>query len=273
MKEFQNKIKSIVDKLEEYKVSSLKQCLIFLKWIERLLDFAMSEHEYKNQKYKHWSYSRGDIVKVDFGFNVGYELGGVHYAIVLNNRDSFYSGNLVVVPLTSKKNNNKISPFEVDLGTLFYETVDARHDATLRTLNIYELYEEQLIEELNSFKDEFGNMKCLFDKEMSNKYSIISLQLGIEKNIYVDYTYLDEQYLKNKDFYSKELQSYIHLSRELSFMKSGTLAKIDQIRVISKKRIVNPTKKYHALNNIKFSDDTMDLINDKVKELIVFDKS
>ena len=50
-------------------------------------------------KYK--KYSRGTILLVDFGENVGYEFNGKHFAIVLNKNDSEKSGKLMVIPLTS----------------------------------------------------------------------------------------------------------------------------------------------------------------------------
>ena len=51
-------------------------------------------------KYK--KYSRGTILLVDFGKNIGSEFNGKHFAIVLSKNDNEYSGKLSVIPLTSK---------------------------------------------------------------------------------------------------------------------------------------------------------------------------
>ena len=52
-------------------------------------------------------YSRGDVIKVNLGFNIGNELGGLHYCIVLNKYDNTRNGALNVIPLTSRKDNKK----------------------------------------------------------------------------------------------------------------------------------------------------------------------
>ena len=42
---------------------------------------------------------RGNVVWIDFGFNIGYEFGGMHPAIILKNFDN----ELFVLPISSKK--------------------------------------------------------------------------------------------------------------------------------------------------------------------------
>jgi len=54
-------------------------------------------------------YKRGDILRVEFGFNVGNEYGGFHYAAVVENNNSNGSGNILVVPLTSLGINELVS--------------------------------------------------------------------------------------------------------------------------------------------------------------------
>lgn len=48
------------------------------------------------------SYKRGTIIYVDFGINVGSEISGGHFAIVLNKNDNKKSSMLNVIPLSSK---------------------------------------------------------------------------------------------------------------------------------------------------------------------------
>lgn len=54
-------------------------------------------------------YKRGQIIKVDFGVNIGTELSHTHFAIVLNNDDTIMTDNLTVVPLTSKDGYRRIN--------------------------------------------------------------------------------------------------------------------------------------------------------------------
>lgn len=71
---------------------------------------------------KNPNFKRGDVIKADFGVNVGSELSNIHFAIVLNSDDNTSVDNITVLPLTSKpgykrlylgnllnmfKNNNK----------------------------------------------------------------------------------------------------------------------------------------------------------------------
>ncbi|MEG0732359.1 MAG: type II toxin-antitoxin system PemK/MazF family toxin [Vagococcus sp.] len=53
-------------------------------------------------------YKRGSIIYVDFGINVGNELSGNHFAIVLNNTDNARNGVLSVVPISSKDKKSYI---------------------------------------------------------------------------------------------------------------------------------------------------------------------
>lgn len=52
---------------------------------------------------------RGQIIKVDFGINIGSELCYTHFAIVINDNDTIYNDNVTIVPITSKKGNNRIN--------------------------------------------------------------------------------------------------------------------------------------------------------------------
>lgn len=48
------------------------------------------------------NFKRGEIIKVDFGINMGSELCNIHFAIVLNSDDNNSVDNITVLPLTSK---------------------------------------------------------------------------------------------------------------------------------------------------------------------------
>ena len=76
----------------------------------------MLRHE-RPQSYRR--FQRGDVVKVDFGFRIGSEHGGLHYAVILNSNDSRRAPVVTVVPLTSLKSEeqrNSLHFGEIDLG-------------------------------------------------------------------------------------------------------------------------------------------------------------
>lgn len=57
---------------------------------------------------------------MNLGFNIGNELGGLHYCIVLNKYDNLKNGALNVIPLTSRKDNKKYDSSSVNLGKELY---------------------------------------------------------------------------------------------------------------------------------------------------------
>ena len=73
-------------------------------WLEdynRLLSFEDNFNPMFLKKYK-----RGDILKVNLGYNIGNEEGGLHYCVVVDKNNARSSGIITVVPLTSYKGKN-----------------------------------------------------------------------------------------------------------------------------------------------------------------------
>ena len=86
----------------------------------------MLRHE-RPQSYRR--FQRGDVVKVDFGFRVGSEHGGLHYAVVINSNDSRRAPVMTVIPLTSLKTEaqrNALHFGEVDLGDQLIQKLTAK---------------------------------------------------------------------------------------------------------------------------------------------------
>lgn len=95
----------------------LKKQQILIQWIKKWCSFLRREDNF-NPKFLPY-YKRGDIVYADFGFNVGAEFGGIHYAVVIENNNNKANGNIIVVPLTSLdpgKSPDDIYPTEVYIG-------------------------------------------------------------------------------------------------------------------------------------------------------------
>ena len=64
----------------------------YIKCLKKLLQFRKSLNKKEDQK-------RGNVVWIDFGFNVGNEFGGMHPAVILKN----FEKDLFVLPISSKK--------------------------------------------------------------------------------------------------------------------------------------------------------------------------
>ena len=82
--------------LKEYKQSDL-----LAYWINDFSEYHDEEKTFDTTKMK--TFKRGDIIKVNLGYNIGNELGGLHYCVVINKFDNPFNGTLNVIPLTSKK--------------------------------------------------------------------------------------------------------------------------------------------------------------------------
>ncbi len=84
------------------------------EWLEK--ESLLFDNETKSTKTTYKKYERGQIVKVDFGINIGSELCYTHFAIIVTKNDSIYSDILTVVPITSKNGNNRLN-----LGKLLHK--------------------------------------------------------------------------------------------------------------------------------------------------------
>jgi mRNA-degrading endonuclease toxin of MazEF toxin-antitoxin module len=90
---------------------------IIIKWLTRWSRYLSLEDTFRPDYVPR--YKRGDIVYVDFGFNVGNEYGGVHYAAVLEHDNKKTSGNIMIVPLTSLETGRTpadVAPADLYLG-------------------------------------------------------------------------------------------------------------------------------------------------------------
>lgn len=94
-----------------------KQQHIMVEWLEVWCKYLGFEKTFIPAKLKY--YKRGDIVLAHFGFNVGSELGGTHYAVIVENNNNKASNTVVVVPLSSladDKTESDLHKSEVYLG-------------------------------------------------------------------------------------------------------------------------------------------------------------
>ena len=70
--------------------------------------------------------------------------------------------------------------------------------------------------------------------------------------------------MKKEDFkYIKKVEN------EISKMKKGSIALANQITTISKQRIYDPKTSSDILANLRVSNNTLDLIDSKLKELFM----
>lgn len=78
-----------------------KNAALLTYWLRDYLRYLKAENAF-NPKYN-ITYKRGQIVYVNFGYRIGSELGGCHYAIVLDVKNSKSNSQVTVIPMKSKR--------------------------------------------------------------------------------------------------------------------------------------------------------------------------
>lgn len=108
---------------------------------------------------------------------------------------------------------------------------------------------------LNLGNEIYLNLKKICDtmsQKLSQEYQNI-WELSAEK---VEQFNIDFKYIKK-------------VEKEISKMKKGSIALVSQITTISKQRIFDPKTSSDILANLRVSDNTLDLIDLKIKELFL----
>ena len=67
----------------------------------------------------------------------------------------------------------------------------------------------------------------------------------------------------------KKLELAEKINKEVQKMKFGSVAIINQIRVISKQRIYDPKTYFDILLGIKLSNENLDLIDEKIRKMFI----
>ena len=191
-------------------------------WLEdycRLLSF---EKKFNPRFLK--KYERGDVIKVNLGYNIGNEEGGLHYCIVVDKNNSMSSGIITVIPLTSDKGKN-LHFSEVALGDEIYINFNKKYEA----------------------------LKLEISKEINELASNSPQEIALDK--------VTEA--------TEKLSLLLKIEDELNKMKKGIIAMVSQITTISKQKIYDPQKTGDILSGLRISDESLDKINNKMKQLFI----
>ena len=142
--------------LKHIKLSEYKKSELLAYWI---YDYAVYHDEERTFNIaKSGMYSRGDVIKVNLGFNIGNELGGLHYCIVLNKYDNTRNGALNVIPLTSRKDGKKYDSSSVNLGKELYNIFQNKIEKERQKL-------QQVLDKLGKTENVPINIRNIIEKE------------------------------------------------------------------------------------------------------------
>ncbi|MDF2844782.1 MAG: PemK-like protein [Herbinix sp.] len=279
IKHKKNAIRSLNDLMESFIASPEKYAHkvdLLSYWIETYSNYIKQEETFDHLSLK--SYKRGDVIKLNFGFNVGSEYGGLHYAVVIGKVNARNSKVLNVVPLTSLKEVKKVHPNDVFLGDEIYKQLKLKHNTVLKLLK-KEIDESNVIleaafnlnsicmtelEELNSVDTDKMDLPEL---EIFEKKIVSHEEKALKLRNLIDAT-LDKQNECRE--YQKQVEK---IKSEILRMKEGSIALVDQITTVSKMRIYDPKYMRDTLAGIKLSPTHLDDINNKMKELFIFEQN
>lgn len=221
--------------------TNIKKVNLISYWLRDYIKYIKDEKNFNPINLK--TYVRGDIIKVNLGFNIGSELGGLHYCVVIDKKNNRNSPVVTVIPLSSQK-IDKINKNSIILGNDIYN---------------------KLVEKSNKLLED----NKIEIKENKNKL-LIEIKRLTENNATTDEIYLKTNELKNNiaEAY-KKLKLAEKINAEVQKMKYGSIAIINQIRVISKQRIYDPKTEFDILSGIKLSDENLDLIDFKMKKMFI----
>lgn len=231
-----------------------KKAYLISSWLQEFTSFVSFEEQF--DPAKNISYKRGNIVKVNLGFNIGCELGGPHYAIVLDKHNKHSADTVTIIPLISVKDNKEIYERDVFLGNELYNTLHAKFISNVKSCRTH-------LDEIEKTRSMIEDLLSVLSKlpeceENGNKVR------ELER--------LRKSYESKSIDLEKELTQCEAWKKEIDMMKKGSIARIEQITTISKMRIWIPKKCTDVLYNISFSKNAMKKINNQLKELYVYDE-
>lgn len=153
---------------QEYKTSHL-----LAYWINDFSNYHDEEKIFDTTKLI--TFKRGSVIKVNLGFNIGHELGGLHYCIVLDKFDNPKNGTLNIIPLTSKK-NKRYPKSAIDLGNEIYNTLNLLYSKEIENLsNKYTDIWSLPSEKVKQFTSDFEYVKKIKDEIAKMKIGSIAL--------------------------------------------------------------------------------------------------
>lgn len=115
---------SVVVKMFKDTVMKLaaKKILILADWLVKWCLYLKNEESFEPQNLK--AYKQREIILVDFGFNIGSEFGGRHYAVVLERDNNPSNSMILVAPITSYDPEKGCHRASFDLGVGFINNHD-----------------------------------------------------------------------------------------------------------------------------------------------------
>lgn len=213
-------------------VNDQKRAQILSYWIKTYTRMLRQEKNFNPASIPRLG--RRQIVNVDFGFRVGSELGGLHYAVIMDKKNSQNANTATVVPLGSLKESFVPTRNKVKLSNGVYDSLQEKAQAQLN----------QSTAIINGFVSDSELLKLSEEKraeEIGRRYTLAKSMLdGARASV-----------------------------EKMKKLKHGSVANISQLTTISKMRIKEPVTPKDALYGVKLSMEDMAAIEQGIIELYI----
>lgn len=208
-----------------------KRAMLIAYWLKTYVRYFTQEDSFSSESV--FRLKRGSIVRVEFGYRAGRELGGRHYAVVLDTNNAIHRNTVTVIPLGSVKDKQLDDKYCVTLKDGIYGPVKGKLDALLAD-------GRQSIDDANKMKAEL---------ESATPARAQILRALMRARI---------------DNANRVVEKAVEWTSEIDHMSQGSFALVDQITTISKMRISQPLEKTHPLYGVRLTPQDMDKIDEKI---------
>ena len=213
-------------------------------------------------------FKRGTIVYVKFGINIGSELSGNHFAIVLDKYDKVTKSTLTVVPLSSK--NNKYYQALTPYDNIYFKNSKYHLNKIDELISKWDITSKESPSELDNKREYYSNefneyiKKLLIEnngvvtEDVQKSINSYSEEL-INKALYK----LDintESFLESKERHFKGIEKY------KKYKNKDSYACVNMIQTIDKRKLT-PVSEYESAGNITISEESMSLIENRIRKI------
>ena len=158
LKEVNSKLKELVDKTNIEDEDDIKRTKNYLSALLSHIDAINKERNFALTEEQGQILKRGNIVWIDFGFNIGTEFGGRHPAIILKRIKQL--NQIVVIPLDSSSDipDTELKRENSEFWVKISENEIRGMTNQIRWVNVYNVTQISILRV--DFFDNEGNVKC-----------------------------------------------------------------------------------------------------------------
>lgn len=253
-----NELEKYLDRLEKTNPEKAKKIEYWVKDYVRFRNLESSFDPSKLPRYK-----RGQIIKVNLGFRIGSEQGGLRYAIVLDKSNNLNDSTILIAPLRSLKPKDKTKIVErKSISSLGHGMLFVGDEIYTELTEKFRVGFETLKEEQSQVQKRIDGLDFSL-RGVHNRAQVSGT--SDQKNLVDEIHSLQEK----MTMFTKDIRHLELMKKEISQMKHGSVVLAEQITTVSKLRIYNPKYYRDVLSGIKVSPTVLDAIDQEIQQLYI----